>query len=570
MSSGHDGQVRLVAITGAPAVGKTTVAQRLARRYSVPAATLDTDSLANVWPWTADNALYRLVADNLRATLPRLRAWGAQVIVLSGVLLPGDVLAHVADLLEDPQFDWVWYALRAEPRTLAARVAGEHAVQDPQLRASMSGLDRRLDELASAGIDARDIVTDGLDADAVLEQVLAAEAAAGAPVAGAPVSGALVSGAPVSGALVSGALVSGALAAPSTAAPDVTLPRDVVHRLAAAALTARGVDADAAAQCAAQLIAAEQDGYPSHGLVRIVEYCGALDRGELDPAARPVATTDGATIAIDGNRALGVHVLREIEHALTSAQGADSARFVRVSHGGHLGRLGPLAARATQAGVVVLGFCNYSGTGQKVAPAGSGQGRLGTNPIVFACPAGDDRPVVVDISTSAWSEGAVRIAARAGSELPAGVLVGRYGTAVRDPKRLYAPDAAMHTALAPLGWGPAGTAHKGFALAVAAELLGGALGGDVVCAHDAFDGVGGNSAFFIAFDPAAVGVAPEALHRHVLDLERHVAAADPVEPDRPVRLPGRGAARSARGQVTLPAALADELELLAHGTGHAS
>lgn len=529
------GRVRVVVITGAPAVGKTTVAQQLARCYIVPTAMVDTDWLGNVWPWQENDELLDLIADNMTSTLPRFRSWGAQVIVVSGVLLPGRVLSRIAHLLESTDYEWVFYALRASSNTLMARVATDFGVQDSQLRASMANLDSLLDGLDNA----QHIQTDDLDAARVLRSVLGAEHRSGAPIK-----------------------VADAQPSDSCEPDQVRIGLGDCVRLVERALEARGVAGDVARDCAITVVDAEQKGYPSHGLIRVFEYCSGLDSGEIDPMARPHVTYDGCVTFIDGRGALGAHVLRHIGTALTAVRGSDRAHFVRVANGGHLGRLGTVAAMAAKAGVIVLGFANYSGTGQKVAPAGSGRGRLGTNPIVFAFPTQDDRPVVVDMSTSAWSEGAVRVRASANTHLPSGVLIDRLYAAVHDPARLYAETAAGDVALAPLGTGPSGTAHKGYALAVMAELLGGAVGGRAVSHSDAFHGTDGNSALFIAFDPTMLGVSLDQLDEDVRALEGHLSRAQPIDPRRPVRLPGRGDRGSNLTYLEVPSGLLQRLREL--------
>jgi LDH2 family malate/lactate/ureidoglycolate dehydrogenase len=180
---------------------------------------------------------------------------------------------------------------------------------------------------------------------------------------------------------------------------------------------------------------------------------------------------------------------------------------------------------------------------------------------VFACPADDGNPVVVDLSTSAWSEGAVRVAAAAGGMLPGGVLVDRAGHDVYDPARLY--DQPPSAALAPLGTGPGGTAHKGYALAVMVELLAGALAGAGVCADPAPDGVGGNGGLFLALRARHLGRSDAQLRADVRALEAHLSAADPVAAGCAVRLPGRGAARPCPETVPLPQYLVDDLVALA-------
>jgi LDH2 family malate/lactate/ureidoglycolate dehydrogenase len=91
---------------------------------------------------------------------------------------------------------------------------------------------------------------------------------------------------------------------------------------------------------------------------------------------------------------------------------------------------------------------------------------LGTNPIAFAVPAGSFPTLVADFSTSSVAEGKVRIALRKGESVPHGWLIDRDGMATTDPNGLYEGGSI-------LCFGD----HKGYALSLLVEVLGGILSG---------------------------------------------------------------------------------------------
>jgi uncharacterized oxidoreductase len=101
-----------------------------------------------------------------------------------------------------------------------------------------------------------------------------------------------------------------------------------------------------------------------------------------------------------------------------------------------------------------------------VTPFGGRQRALGTNPLAFSIPAGDRPSIVADFSTSATAEGRVRVYRHAGRPLPEGWLLDGDGHPTTDPEDLYAGGAIL----------PAGE-HKGFALSLMVEILGGVLAG---------------------------------------------------------------------------------------------
>jgi LDH2 family malate/lactate/ureidoglycolate dehydrogenase len=500
--------VRVVGITGAPGVGKTSVAERLGRVLPGPTVTIDLDHLAAVWPWREDDALLDLMAINLRSTLPRAVAWGARTVVVSGVVLPGRLHPRLRPLLDDPHLEWHWYGLRARATTLHRRIASFHGVQDAELRESMAGLDALVAEVPSVV----QVLTDDLTVDEVVAQILRLEQTSGQP---APMP-------------------------PSTQRSEVQ-DDDDVRRWAVRALTRRRVPGESALALVERLMTADLDGVASHGLIRVAEYADAIDRGEVDPMAQPETSRTGQAWLVDGKGAGG---WRSHDLVVELLSHPDPVVTVRVRRAGHLGRLGDLARLAVDQGRVVVGAATFSGTGQKVAATGTAQGTLATNPILVAFP-GAGTPIVVDTSTSAWSEGAVRVVAEAGGRLPDGVLVAPDGSWCHDPMALYDDDPARRAALAALGR-LEGTS-KGYALSVAVELLGGALGGGLVSEEETDAGYGGNSALIVSLDPTTIGHDVEALRDLAGRLERHVSSRRPLIPDRPVRLPG--------GRLTLPGPL---------------
>lgn len=138
------------------------------------------------------------------------------------------------------------------------------------------------------------------------------------------------------------------------------------------------------------------------------------------------------------------------------------------------GAIGYWAREIARAGLV--GFvCSQSP--ELVAPHGSSQALLGTNPVAFGFPrlhAADGRSsaIVVDVATSAVAFYDVVARRDTGERLPEGVAVDAAGRPTTDPTAVAPP---THGAILPFG-GPLG-AHKGSALAVAVELLGVLAGG---------------------------------------------------------------------------------------------
>ena len=104
--------------------------------------------------------------------------------------------------------------------------------------------------------------------------------------------------------------------------------------------------------------------------------------------------------------------------------------------------------------------------GPAVMPFGAGRKLFGTNPIAFATPVMGQAPLVVDFATSVMSQGDVRLAAKAGRDLPVGAGLGRSGRPTTD-----AQEVLDEGGLLPFG------GHKGAALSLMVEMLASALTG---------------------------------------------------------------------------------------------
>jgi LDH2 family malate/lactate/ureidoglycolate dehydrogenase len=91
--------------------------------------------------------------------------------------------------------------------------------------------------------------------------------------------------------------------------------------------------------------------------------------------------------------------------------------------------------------------------------------------LSYGLPATGD-PIVSDFATSVLSEGAIRGARNKGDQLPEGAVIDAHGEPTRDPNAFYGPPRG---GILPFG-GAAG--HKGEALGLLVEALGGLLGGE--------------------------------------------------------------------------------------------
>jgi Xaa-Pro dipeptidase len=270
---------------------------------------------------------------------------------------------------------------------------------------------------------------------------------------------------------------------------SVVVDADRLTAIVERILGAAGADDGAAALVACSLVASDLAGVSSHGAMRVPEYLKAIRAGRIEPAQRPrMAADHGALVVLDGQRAFGQVAASELSLVV-----ADRARAHGVSAGmlsgvQHVGRLGEWVQRAAGSGCIALAWCSCGDPYGNVAPFGGRRARLGTNPIAYAIPGRPHPTVVADFSTSVVAEGKVRLFLHAGEPVPEGWLLDSGGRPTTDPRALYDGGAIL----------PAG-GHKGFALGLLVEILGGALTGAGCVSLGQSPG---NGLVLVAIDPA--------------------------------------------------------------------
>jgi LDH2 family malate/lactate/ureidoglycolate dehydrogenase len=107
-----------------------------------------------------------------------------------------------------------------------------------------------------------------------------------------------------------------------------------------------------------------------------------------------------------------------------------------------------------------------------VTPALGAERMLGTNPISIAVPAGKEPPFVLDMATSAASNGKLEIAERAEKEIPEGWLLKKDGTASTDPTELKHGGMVLT-----LGSDMDHGSYKGYGLSAFVDIFSGVLSG---------------------------------------------------------------------------------------------
>jgi LDH2 family malate/lactate/ureidoglycolate dehydrogenase len=335
---------------------------------------------------------------------------------------------------------------------------------------------------------------------------------------------------------------------------------EALRTFAGGILEREGLPPRDAATASSIIVEADLRGVHSHGVSLLPAYVRRLRNGLINP--KPNITTvreRGATAVIDGDFGMG-HVVGHtcmtlaIDRAREHGIGFATAR--RSTHYGIAGYYAMMALEAQMIG--------YS-TSNAVADMVPWQGAdpiLSNAPLAYAIPARRHPPLVLDMACSVVARGKIRMAQVAGSQVPAGWVVGDEP----DPHR------AFTIPLMPFG------TYKGSGLAVIGEALSTIL----PAAKLSIDVLRAGPAAGESRDPRGVGHACMAIDVAALrpvdefldDVDRFIDAikgARPAVGYEEVLAPGEIEQRcrdeAARNGVSLPTGVVNMMRDLANETG---
>jgi uncharacterized oxidoreductase len=250
--------------------------------------------------------------------------------------------------------------------------------------------------------------------------------------------------------------------------PDILIAPDALTAAVAAIVRAAGSSEREAEIVATNLVAANLAGHDSHGVGMLPRYIEVLLAGDLKPNQHPTIELDtGPMLRVNGNEGYGQVIgLESMEHGIARAKrhGVCVAGIVN-SH--HLGRIGAWAEQCIDAGIVSMHFVNVLPR-PMVAPFAGSDARFSTNPFCVGIPLRGQPPFVLDLATSRVAAGKIRVAYNKGETLAPGLLLDPAGRPTTDPK---------HGVVEPIGALLPFGEHKGYGLAMACELLAGAIAG---------------------------------------------------------------------------------------------
>ena len=269
---------------------------------------------------------------------------------------------------------------------------------------------------------------------------------------------------------------------------------DDLRALAETIFRKRGVPKKDAVLVADILIEANLRGHDSHGVIRIPNWIKGLDCGALKSVCEPLIVREkGATALIHGDYGLGPVVAKKATDLVLQRAKNFGVGVVSVRKASHIGILQYYSQWLAEKGVIGIVVTN---TEPGVAPFGSRQPILGTNPITISVPSAGT-PYLVDMSTSVAARGKIVNALERGESIPEGWAIDKEGNPTTNPTD------ALEGALLPAG-GP-----KGSALAIMIDFLAGGLaGGSVgkkVSGTMNTDQEITKGDMFLAIDPGSIG-----------------------------------------------------------------
>jgi LDH2 family malate/lactate/ureidoglycolate dehydrogenase len=303
-------------------------------------------------------------------------------------------------------------------------------------------------------------------------------------------------------------------------------------------LQAAGMPADKAQAVADILVEGDLQGHTTHGLAQLPGYLKEIESGSMRVEGDPEVVHDApAALTWDGRRLPGPWLVLQAMAAATQRARKLGTGTVVIRRSHHIASLASYHARAAREGLMLLLACSDPNNAS-VAPFGGLDPVFTPNPISAGWPT-PAAPVVVDISTSATTNGLTNRLHHEKGKLPAPWVIDGQGRPSDDPAVLFAEPKGT---ILPLGGLDSG--HKGYGLSLLVEALTGGLAGHGRA--DAREGWGA-TVFLQVIDPAQFA-GLDAFVRQTGAVADLCHASRPARAGQGVRLPGEKGDALARAQ----------------------
>jgi L-2-hydroxycarboxylate dehydrogenase (NAD+) len=218
------------------------------------------------------------------------------------------------------------------------------------------------------------------------------------------------------------------------------------------------------------LILSDLRGIDSHGVARLHSYFDMLSLGRINPKPNVKIVRERKSVCtVDGDNGLGLVVGPKANEIAMDKADQFGSGWVSVCNTNHYGIASYYSLEALKRDM--LGWSMTNST-KLVAPLWGAERMLGTNPISIAFPGKKNKPIVVDLATSAAAYGKIEIAKRKETTIPRGWIINKDGDMTTQPT-----DMIEGGALLPLGSERELGGHKGYCLSAMVDILTSVLSG---------------------------------------------------------------------------------------------
>jgi LDH2 family malate/lactate/ureidoglycolate dehydrogenase len=238
---------------------------------------------------------------------------------------------------------------------------------------------------------------------------------------------------------------------------------------------AYGIPLEDAKICTDVLLESDRRGIESHGCNRFKPiYLDRIEKGILFPVTEYEVVKDTpTTLVVDAHDGMGMVASYKAMKTIIEKAKKYGMAMAAIRNSSHYGIAGYWTSMAVDEGLIGI-----SGTNARpsTAPTFGVENMLGTNPLTFGMPTDEDFPFTLDCATSISQRGKIEYYARTGKDTPAGMVIGRDGTAMTDSPAILKGLTNGTAALAPLGGiGEDLAGYKGYGYSTVVEILSAAL-----------------------------------------------------------------------------------------------
>ncbi|GAB3510803.1 Ldh family oxidoreductase [Emticicia fontis] len=289
-----------------------------------------------------------------------------------------------------------------------------------------------------------------------------------------------------------------------------------------------GLDEEKAFHTADILLEGELLGHRTHGLQLLPAYVTELEKDTMTKIGEAKLLNDmGAVLALDGHYLPGPWLVNKaIEEACKRATQYGTA-IVTIQKSHHIACLAAYLEKVARQGFMILLACSDP-RNKTVAPFGGLTPVYSPDPLAVGIPTESD-PIMIDVSMSATSNGLVARSHRNQEKLPHDWILDNKGNSSNDPAAFFATPPGS---ILPLGGLDSG--YKGFSLGIMIEALTSALGGH---GRSEMPTLWGASVYLQIISPQGLS-GEEAFKRETEYFKNQCLNSEPIDPDKPVRMPG--------------------------------